>query len=270
VARLLYLFHIAGLLTAAPGTPPAPGQQQPADVIQLVDRAIAAAGGEKALAEATVLKWNANATIHTPRGPLQIEGRWILEPPDRAVVHTWEPGKAESTTRRMLIDVDGGWMERGGGERTPMPTAMLANERDQFYLYSVMRLLPLRGPEVELSVNGPGHVLVRHARRPDVEALFDESGRLARLRTHVSHPADNSDILQEVTFEGSISAAGVRWPRTLRISQDGKPFFEMQLTEFSLATRAEMTAALSREQHAGRYFFSIFRSTSPSFLISSP
>lgn len=218
--------------------PPAP------DADRVLNRAIAAAGGEQALAAAAVLKWSARATIETPRGPIGIEGRWIVEPPDRAAITTWESDKP-SDTRRMLLDSSGGWMERGA-ERTAMAASVLANERDQFYLYAVMRLLPLRDPGVKLSVIAPGTLLVEHPRRPDVEAVFDESGRLARLRTQVSHPANNSDILQEMTFEGTISAGGVQWPRTLRITQDGKPFFEMTLLELAVGTSDELTKALGR------------------------
>ncbi len=126
-----------------------------------------------------------------------------------------------------------------------MPATVLANERDQFYLYSMMRLVPLRGREFELSVSEPRTLLIRHPRRPDVEASFDETGRLARLRTHVSHPADNSDIVQEVTLEGTISGAGLNWPRTIRITQDGRPFFEMELTEFGVGSPDEIATALS-------------------------
>jgi hypothetical protein len=215
------------------------------DALTLLDRAIGAAGGEQALAAAVVLKWSATATIHTPRGPLLIEGRWIVEPPDRAVVTTWERDKGTASTRRLLLDASGGWLERGG-ERAPMPAGMLANERDQFYLYSVMRLLPLKGPDVTLSPIGRGALLVAHARRPNVQVFFADSGRLTRLETTVSDPSTNSDLVQEVTFDGTISASGVNWPRTLRIAQDGKPFFEMELTEFSLGSSAEMTKALAR------------------------
>jgi hypothetical protein len=223
---------------------------QPSAAARMLERAIAAAGGTQALEAATVLKWTAKATIHSARGPLHIEGRWLIEPPDRAVVATWESDKGESSVRRMLLDGAQGWMERGT-ERTPMPAAILANERDQFYLYSVMRLVPLRDREIELSADNAGTLLIRHPKRPDVEAFFDETGRLARLRTYVSHPANNSDIVQEVILEGAISAGGVQWPRTIRIVQDGKPFFEMQLIDFSLGSNEELRKALSASPSSG-------------------
>ena len=84
-----------------------------------------------------------------------------------------------------------------------------------------------------------------------MEAFFDETGRLARLRTSVSHPGNNSDIVQEMILEGTISAGGVHWPRTIRIVQDGKPFFEMQLIDFSVGSHEELRKALSASPSSG-------------------
>lgn len=234
--RLLFVFLVAVLPR---------GAQPSGEANQLLSRAIAASGGENALSAATVLKWSAKATVFTPRGPLNLEGRWIVEPPDRAVVITWETDRGNVSERRMLLDGASGFMERGG-ERTAMPAAILANERDQFYLYSVMRLLPLRDRDLELSVPAPSRLLIRHPRRPDVEATFGDDGRLVRLQTTVSHPSNNSDIVQEMTFDGTIEAGGVRWPRNIRIAQDGQPFFEMRLSEFSLGTADEITKLIAR------------------------
>ena len=138
----------------------APAGQSPGDASQILGKAIAAAGGEQALAAATVLKWSGKAVIHAGGRRIEIEGRWIVEPPDRAVVATWEVDKGESSTRRLIVNGAEGLMERGG-QRMPMPADVLAHERDQFYLYSVMRLLPLREPGVQLSVLDPRGLLVK-------------------------------------------------------------------------------------------------------------
>jgi peptide/nickel transport system ATP-binding protein len=58
---------------------------------------------------------------------------------------------AETPGRARGIDFLRSGIARGA-RREPMPTTMLANERDQFYLYSVMRLLPLRDPKKWISI----------------------------------------------------------------------------------------------------------------------
>lgn len=214
---------------------------------EVLNQAIAAAGGERALAAATVLKWSAKAVVHTPQRQIQLEGRWIVQPPDRAIVATWEVDKGESSTRRLIVDGTEGWMERGG-QRMSMPADVLAHEREQFYLYSVIRLLPLRENGVRLSAipsqtPHPRALLVQRAGRPDVEAFFDDSGRLARLRTRITDPATKRQVLEDVALEGTIEAAGVRWPRTIRITWDGAPFFDLQLFDFALGTDSDLPAA---------------------------
>jgi hypothetical protein len=87
-----------------------------------------------------------------------------------------------------------------------------------------------------LSVVSPRTVLVRHPRRPDVEATFGDDGRLTVLRTTISHPENNSDIVYEVRVGGSISGGGISWPRTIRITHDDKPVLELELTGLSVGT----------------------------------
>lgn len=61
--------------------PPSPAQA-------LLERAIAAAGGARALDEAAALSWNGQVTVHLPDRQLEIVGTWRLEPHDRAIVET--------------------------------------------------------------------------------------------------------------------------------------------------------------------------------------
>lgn len=52
------------------------------------------------------------------------------------------------------------------------------------------------------------------------------------LTNHVPAADGNGSVTQRFDFEGTIEADGVRWPRTLRISQSGKPYFELHLSTF--------------------------------------
>jgi len=210
-----------------------------ADPAAILDRAIKAAGGEAALRRASVLKWRGRAAVHAGERRITLEGRWIVEPPDRAVVATWETDRGEASTRRLILLGSEGWMERGG-ERTPMTPEVVANERDQFYLYSVMRLLPLREPGVRLSATGPRSLRVEREGRPTVEMIFDGSGRLDRMRTQVLDPASGRRVSEEITLEGAIAAGGVQWPLRLFITQDGTPFFDLELTELAIGSSEEL------------------------------
>jgi hypothetical protein len=213
---------------------------QSAGSAQLLDQAIAAAGGENALALAAVLKWSGKATVYAGGRTILLEGRWIVQPPDRASVATWEIDKGEASTRRLVVNGARGWMERSG-QRTPMPADVLAHERDQFYLYSLMRLVPLREPGVEVAEGPePRHLIVKHSGRPDVEMFFDAGARLVRLRTRITDPSTGKPVVEELALDGAVTAGGIRWPRSIRITWDGAPFFDLDLVEFSIGSAADL------------------------------
>jgi hypothetical protein len=120
----------------------------------------------------------------------------------------------------------------------PDHAVVIAHERDQFYLYYVMRLVPLRSPgfqitaleadparQLGLRVSSPG--------RRDVNLYFDDGGRLARLVTRVVDPGAAREVIEELRFSGTIEGQGVRWPRKIAITWDGRPYFDFELTEFT-------------------------------------
>lgn len=230
---------------AALAASPSPGPSPSPDPAVILERAIKAMGGEPALRRATVLKWRGRAMVHAGESVFRLEGRWIVEPPDRAVVSTWEVDKGESSTRRLVLLGSAGWTERDG-TRTPMPAQVLANERVQFYLYSVMRLLPLREPGVRLTATGPRSLRVERDGRPPVEVTFDGDGWIDRLRTQVPDPESGREVEEVITFEGAITAGGVHWPLRLAISREGAPFFDLELTDFGIGTAAELEKEAAR------------------------
>ena len=208
------------------------------DANAILMKAIEATGGQDALKRARVLIWRGRATIHAGGRQIHIEGSWTVEPPDRASVTSWEVEKGQTSARRMMIDGAAGSMERGG-KTLPMPPEMIANERDQFYLYSVLQLTTLLEPNVTLTAttqDGASGVRVVRPGRPEVTIFFDSNGRPSRLLTSVFDPATKQRVAEELQFEGVVSSEGVRWPRRIRILQAGKLFFDLEITEFIVTT----------------------------------
>ena len=83
--------------------------------------------------------------------------------------------------------------------------------------------------------------------RPTVEMTFDGSGRLDRMRTQVVDPASGHQVTEEITLEGAISAGGVQWPLRLFITQDGAPFFDLELSALAIGTSEELTREARRK-----------------------
>lgn len=224
---------VCALLMVLQSTP-APRTVADADADAILAKALEAAGGIEALNRARILNWRGKATVHAGARQIRLEGRWTVEPPDRATVATWESEKGVTSTRRLILNGSEGTMDRDG-KSIPMPPDLLANERDQFYLYSVLKLAPLMDAGVQLApvVDGESRGLgVKRPGRPDVQIFFDKTGRPTHLRTSVLDPATRRQVVEELQFEGVVESDGVRWPRRIRILQGGALFFELEITEF--------------------------------------
>lgn len=227
-------------------TPLAPlrGQDTPE---ALVRRAIEAAGGRARIEAAPALQWQGRAVIHIPGRDITIMGTWSIQPPDSAVVATYDAVQGPRTTRRLIVAGNRGWMQRDS-QLTAMPNAVLTEERHQFYLYSLLRLVPLEAAGVKLtrvvadSAGNPG-LLVESTGRLPVTMYFNGEARVVRLRT--TFAADSGPVVrQDIRLEGAIEANGVRWFRRIEIDRDGQPYFELELT--TLQTLPRLTDALLR------------------------
>lgn len=204
----------------------------------LLERAIKAGGGERRLDEAKALLWDGEATIHLPDQKLSIVGTWRLEPPDRAIVETRIAGEDPKTARTLSIAGASGFMQRDG-QTTPLPAELVEHERGQFYLYFVLRLVPLRDPAFVLEPLPPdegGHpgFRVRHAERPTVDVYLDVASLPLRLIDEIQDPTSGAKKRQVVTLSGDLTAGGIHWPRELRITWDGQPYFDLTISNLKV------------------------------------
>ena len=122
--RLLLLIAFA----AACSTPP-----DLDDPDTILENAIQQAGGATALSAARALMWDGDATVFAAGRTVNIAGRWQVQPPDTAVVATYDTTRGPSTTRSMVIAAPRGWMVRNDSF-TVLPDPLIANERDAFFL----------------------------------------------------------------------------------------------------------------------------------------
>jgi hypothetical protein len=199
----------------------------------LLDRAIARAGGAAALSRAKVLRWTGTAKIFAGVRVIEIGVSTTVRPWAGARSDSWLLADGPAKTRSLIIEGAEGWTERDG-VRSPMPPAMLAHERAQYALYGLMLLTPLRDGGAKLAVDaGRREITVTHADAPTTLLIFDRDGRLAGARNDIPSPDPSGGSLhQDFRFEGEIVSHGVRWPRRLTIDQEGKPYFDLTLTTF--------------------------------------
>ena len=70
---------------------------------------------------------------------------------------------------------------------------------------------------------------VEHPNAAPADLYFDANTALVRLEDTVPAAEGAGRVLQRFDFEGATAANGIRWPRMIRITQDGKPYFELRI-----------------------------------------
>jgi hypothetical protein len=206
---------------------------------QLLDQAIQRAGGPEALSANPLLEWRATATIHLPGRTIEIAGEWTVHP-DSAVSATWLKDQPNSP-RRLILSAQGGWTQRGDAAPAAMPPELLVEERHQFYLYQVLRLVPLLKPLILQPA--PPDSLGRMAFRivdpdhPDVTVYFDQEFRVVALHTVFAAQDMSNPESQHLELSGEVESQGVRWFRDMKILRAGQPYFDMTITDFRAQAR---------------------------------
>ena len=208
---------------------------------KLLDDAIAAAGGNDALTKARHLRWTGEADVHAGGRDIALAVRSDIEPLGKVRSETWLRETGPSTLRVLEMDGRNGWTTRDG-KREPMPAGMARNEYSQFGTYALMRLVTLREPKAEIHllperVEGMRGLQARYPGLPEATLWFDDASRLAALTNTVASADGNGVIQQRFEFSGTIESNGVRWPKQIRILQDGKPFFELRLQTFEALSK---------------------------------
>lgn len=181
-------------------------------------------GGRTLLSRVKALRWTGVATVEAGGRTLEIEVSTRVEPFVRARSETRLEGTKD--VRTLIIEPDSGWVERNG-TRTPLPPAQTIHERQQYGLYGYMLLV--RTPT---RVAGDGLVAERRG-LPPVTFLM-EGDFVAGADYAVANPGGDGTVQQRFLLEGELSDQGIRWPQTITILQNDKPYFRLDLETFAV------------------------------------
>jgi hypothetical protein len=149
---------------------------------------------------------------------------------------SWPLAEGRSAARTMVLDTGGGRVERNGASER-LPDLLVRHEQAQFAIYGMMLLAPLDEGRASLRLlhdeRGLNVLRVYHPPAPTTRLYFESDGRLAEASNQVPHPEQRRRrIAQHFYFSEEQMPGPVRWPRSLRIEQDGRPYFELTLSRF--------------------------------------
>ena len=179
-----------------------------------------------AAAEPQALSWEGTAEVYPPGRTLKIAVRTSIDRDGNVVSESWpvELGEAKGL-RRMTITDAGGTMERGG-EKQPMPPDIWAEERAQFGFY---RQLQVAASEVPARM---GQGVNTFSVDGEVKTWFriDSEGELIGAINQV--PTAEGSAWQEFRFDGLLYSNGAVFPKQMRMTRNGRPFFLLDATRF--------------------------------------
>lgn len=216
----------------------APTAREFAVADSLLSRAIAATGGDSALAHLRTIAWQGTAT--TGDSASAVVGIWRVLPPDSEVVTTWRTADSAATARRLVVTPASVWAE-SNGDSVELTPAERAAERQLVYDFGLARLVPLLEPGTRYrplapdAAGRPG-LRVTTPGRLDAELRFGGEGRLEEIGTTAAPAPGAHPSTTTVSFAGTTEIAGVRWFREMRVARDGRPVLALTVTA-PLATR---------------------------------
>lgn len=204
----------------------------------VLEAAIEAAGGEAALSKVKELEWTGTATINAGGKTTVVEMETVVRP----IAHwgrstSWVKADGPKTARTIQAEQGKAWVVNKV-TWTPMPEAQAVHENQQFALYSLMLLTPLKDTaakvtEQPVGSDGTRAIKAVLANGMGGELEFDASGKLVRAGMAVRDPAGGAqEIVETVTFSGELVSNGVKWPKKISIQQNGKPYFDLELATF--------------------------------------
>jgi hypothetical protein len=229
---------LVGLFLGVAVLPAEPPADKKAEAIRLIDKALEALGGDEKTLALPVRQGKAVGRLYRSGAPVPYEAEYAFHFPDRWNVRlTLDPTGAK-TPWTIVHDKGQAWEKQGNDlkEKTKEQAAEIGH-----FIYYVWlhQLTPLKGPEFTLEVLGESKIEETAVRGVKVSCKGRRGTRLFfDAKTHhliASETTALDDAGKEVPFAtrlgGYVKVDGVVSYTTIKVSRDGKPYYEETLLE---------------------------------------
>jgi len=172
------------------------------------------------------LSWEGTAEVYPPGRKVEIAVRSRIDRDGNVVSESWpvEVGEANGL-RRMTLTAEGGTTERGG-QMQPMPPEFWNEERAQFGFYRQLQVAASIVPDRvaqganTFSVDGEVKTWFRIGSDGQLDGAVNEV------------PTAKGRAWQEFQFDGFHRSNGAVFPKQMRMTRNGDPFFLLKVTRF--------------------------------------
>jgi outer membrane lipoprotein-sorting protein len=211
----------------------------------IIDRAIAAQGGEANLEKNSAVTAKFKGKFHSPAGDGTMTGTIHSQQPDKLRFEMKLNAGGGEFTILSVIDGGKGWFSFDGSAQE-MDKEMMAEAREQIHAGQVTDLRGLHAPDVKLSPLGEIKVGttqatgVRVSRKGyrDVNLYFDkDKALLLKSETRGKDPMSGEEFTEVKLYGDYKKANGLLVPYKIDATRDGKPHTELEFTEVILAQK---------------------------------
>lgn len=208
----------------------------------IIDRAIEAHGGLKALAAAPAITLKGRGTFYgLGEEGFPFVGEWWIQGHNRFRLQLQVTIQGKQMPFLQVINGDRGWTRVGDGPVQAMKPDHLVEEKLQLHEGWVTRLFPLKDRGFVLTLIGTTKIdkseavgiKVSYAGYRDVRLYFDrKTGLLAKSEITIKNvKADGKEQTQETFYQDYKVIGGMKHPARVNVLRDGKRFVEGEFIE---------------------------------------
>jgi hypothetical protein len=212
----------------------------------LVERAIAATGGEARLGRFKAAEWTCKGTAHAST-ELAFTEHCFAQWPEQFRAESEIEARGEKLERELVLDGARGWVKTGGPAVALNDTAR-DELRDKVHVLCLSAtLLPLLEKSVtlrpldEITIDGraAAGVSASSEGRPEVALYFDkEKGLLLKCARGVNDPLLGK-VTEETFYTDYHEVDGVQVARKVSVKRGGKPFLDWTISDFRLRDKLD-------------------------------
>jgi hypothetical protein len=240
--RLLGALVVTALLSG----PASPIRADEKDATPILDKAIAALGGEEKLAKAATATWKGKGTITLGENETAIKTMTLIQGIDHHRAEFEMEFDGNTVKGVTVLNGNKGWRKFGDNSQD-LDDEAIASEKRRSYLQASAFVLPLKGKGFKLEAAPEEKVADKPAAvvkgtGPDGKTFtlhFDKETGLPVKLTATVKGFQGEDFVQETTFGDYKDFDGIKRPTKSDSKRDGNKFVTLEMTEFKVIDKPE-------------------------------
>jgi hypothetical protein len=217
------------------------------DATPILDKAIAALGGEAKLAKATTASWKGSGTINFGDNETSMKITTIVDGLERQRDEAEMEFNGMPVKAVTILNGNKGWMKFGENLRD-LEDDMIAGVKQRNYLQTICStILPLKSKDFKVEAGpdekvGGKDAAVLKGKGPDGKSFtlyLDKETGLPLKLTATVRGFQGDEVQQETTFADYKEFDGIKRATKVEIKRDGNPFIKMEYSDFKLIEKPE-------------------------------